>query len=532
MKMPGKATRKNNKGDTFGLSFIELEPGPTGASVLTSYDLGEADPLLSQVKVSVMESNGKGYYVISEPKITPEDLEFIRQVLRYMYTSLPVSEDPENMGTPLMFKDFIRDYIVKIAENLEVENNPSRVDRILYYVVREMSYSALTPPVYDKLIEDIELTGFNKPVTVVHKLYTKFLRLDTNIRFKNEEEVRDLIEKITERSGKSISLANPIQDAILKEGHRVAMIYGSEVSLPGSTLDIRKHPEKPFTVIDLINSKMITVPEVVYLWILAEAKKFMLIVGPTGSGKTTVLNALLTLLHPSAKILTIEDTPELLLPHQYWNRLFTRTTSFVTGKEIKMEDLLKTSLRFRPDYIIVGEVRGSEISNLVQASALGHGGLTTFHGVSPEEVKLRILGLLPEILAIEFEQLLAAIVSVNKLSDLATREQYRRVIGIWENRLATSGSKEFSKVFDYDPMTDETSPSDLTYLLRNSHQLQDAARYLAWSNSRLELEVRKREKVINSLVRMNIRDYQELATYLRMYYLEPERLDSIISRGG
>ncbi|BCU67829.1 type II secretion protein VirB [Sulfolobales archaeon HS-7] len=524
-----KTILDKNKEDAGAEKILKVKSIPPEGKILSEYDLSEVDPILSYVKITIKEINGRGYYFIKEPNILPKEEDIINQIQEYMYVSVPILGDVyDEKVSPFAMKKQIREYLQNIAENLDLIVEGSSIDKLVYMVIREMSYSILTPLIYDKNIEEIEISGFGKPVTVVHKYFTKYLRLPTNIIFDSETEVKSLVEKIMERGGKTISLANPIQDAILKEGHRVATTYGNEVSLPGSTMDIRKHPEKPFTIIDLIQKGMTSIPEVVYLWILAEAKKFILIVGPTGSGKTTFLNALLTLLHPNAKILTIEDTPELLLPHENWIRLFTRTVAFASGKEIGMDALVKTSLRYRPDYVIVGEVRGSEMGNLVQASATGHGGITTFHGANPEEVRARILGLLPEVTAREFEQLLSSIVSVNRLIDYKTREQYRRIMTIWEN-IPQGTSNTYQKVFEYNTVLNETTPNSISKVLQNSYQLKDAATYLAWDDSTLKYEAERRVEFLRALMKMKISSYNELAGYLRLYYLEPAQIDQIIA---
>ncbi|MDT7902194.1 MAG: type II/IV secretion system ATPase subunit [Acidianus sp.] len=490
------------------------------------YSLSRIDEIFKYVKIYIYNYKGRKYYIIEEPLLTDTQVEIVKGILDNAYISLPILEMENKKKNLQELKDKIRKNIEDIVNNLEIESfSNDEINKILYYVIREMTYSVLTVPMYDPNIEEIECSGYDRPVTVVHKDYTEYFRIETNIYFEEEERLKRFVERISEMGGKGVSIANPIQDILLGEGHRVAVSYSNEVSLPGSTFDIRKHPEEPFTIVDLINNHMVTIPAVAYLWILAEAKKFILMVGPTGSGKTTFLNAFLTLLNPNAKFFTIEDTPEIKLPHKYWVRTMTRSTSFTGAKEIGLADLIKMSLRYRPDYIIVGEVRGSEMINLVQAVASGHGGLTTFHGGSPEDVKTRIIGLLPEAVAEEFNELLSTIVIIKRIVDYETRKQIRRITEIWEN-VAEENSKEtkFLKIMERDPKRDTLIPEKYEEVLKTSIQLRDAGRLLGWDMETVEKEMVRRIKLLSYLANKNINRYEEIAYILNKYYINPTEL--------
>lgn len=155
--------------------------------------------------------------------------------------------------------------------------------------------------------------GPGLPITVIHRKYSNYIRLYTNIVINREEEILKIIEKLATRASKSVSIAKPYLEFSLPEGHRVAATISNEISNPGSTFDIRKFPVSPISLVELIKSNSLSVEMASYLWLLMEYKPFYLIVGSTGSGKTTMLNALLNFTSPDSKILSIEDTPELNL---------------------------------------------------------------------------------------------------------------------------------------------------------------------------------------------------------------------------
>ena len=205
--------------------------------------------------------------------------------------------------------------------------------------------------------------------------------------------LNDFLVKMAHKSGKHISSAQPVLDAMLPEKHRLAATFMKEISMKGSTFCIRKFREEPFSIIDLINMGTINTRIAAYFWLILEYKKSFMIVGGTGAGKTSMLNALLSLMSQNDKIVTVEEVPELSPPVTNWTQLNSRESfNFGDGPSgsISLFDLIKVSLRYRPDYVIVGEVRGEEAYVLFQALATGHGGLCTMHADSIDRVVKRL----------------------------------------------------------------------------------------------------------------------------------------------
>ncbi len=501
-----KETDPSDSENSMGLTSMEFKE--ISGNILREYNLKDVDPLLSLVNLTVISKGGKGYYLVTEPSINPDESKIVRTIIDYVYNSMPTLEED---GTFFSRKEKVMGYVDKVIKEMELQESNLDMQKITYFVIREMNYSGISPMIFDPLVEEIEVTSAGKPVTVIHRDFTEFFRLETNVYFSSERNLMRFVERISDLGGRDVSLASPTQDFILKEGHRVAVTYGNEISLPGSTLDIRKYPEAPFTIVDLLRFRTITIAEAVYMWIIAEAKKFMLIVGPTGSGKTTLLNSLLMLLNPNAKFLTIEDTPELRISNEVWVRFVSRSFNFDTGKEVNISDLVKLSLRYRPDYIIVGEIRGSEMEYLVQAVSVGHGGLTTFHGGNVEDVKTRVASLLSDVVAKEFRNLLSSVVVIKNVTDYSTKKQVRRVTGIWE----TSGDT-FEKVISYED----------NEVNRMTPQLRDAMNMLGWDERILREEIKRREELLSYMVRKNINSYTQISSILSEFYLYPEQAET------
>ncbi|RLF04994.1 MAG: hypothetical protein DRK00_05505 [Thermoprotei archaeon] len=240
------------------------------------------------------------------------------------------------------------------------------VERVLYYLQRDyLGYGPVHVMVLDPNLEDISCNGVGIPVYVWHRKYES---LETNVTIMDREYLRSLIRSIAAKCGRHISAAFPTLDATMPEGYRFAATL-DEVSARGSSFTIRKFREKPLTIVELIRDGVIDSRLAAFFWLMIESKRTFMIIGATGSGKTTLLNALLTFIPPDMKVCTVEETREINLPIKNWVPLVARK-SYAVGEsvgEVSLFDLVKVTLRYRPDYIVVGEVRGEEAYVLFQA---------------------------------------------------------------------------------------------------------------------------------------------------------------------
>jgi len=324
------------------------------------------EPFAKVKIVEIPELGGQRAYFVEEVKLTPQE----RKAVKKLIDILSVELEP-----PASFDVELREHVVNEARRL-AEKYKSSVrglseeswQKVLYYIERDLvGYGPIEVLMRDYRLEDISCDGVDRAIHVWHRDYES---IPTNIIFTSRDYLREFIVKITHMAGKHISAAFPIVDAMLPGRHRLAATYGEEVSPKGSTFTIRKFREKPLSIVELLDYGNIDSWSAAYLWLMIEHKMTLMVIGATAAGKTTLLNAIANFFKPGFKIVTIEETPELNLPHENWVQLVSRE-SYGLGEsrigEISLFDLVKLSLRYRPDYIIVGEVRGEEAYVLFQA---------------------------------------------------------------------------------------------------------------------------------------------------------------------
>ncbi len=270
---------------------------------------------------------------------------------------------------------------------------PSEYRAIEYLLVRDkIEMGVLKPFLSDSNIEDITCDGVG-PIFIEHKV---FKGLKSVIEFTRSDELDWFVIKMAERIKRPITYRNPIIDATLPDGSRINIVYGTDVSKHGSNFTIRKVNEVPLSILQVIDSNACDYNVAAYLWLCIEYGMSLFVSGETASGKTTTLNAITTFIPPENKIVTIEDTPELTVPHRNWTRevALAKGTGEGTGEggAVTMFDLLKAALRQRPNQILVGEIRGTEGSVAFGAMQTGHPVMSTFHASSVEKLIQRLCG--------------------------------------------------------------------------------------------------------------------------------------------
>ncbi|MFB6150198.1 MAG: type II/IV secretion system ATPase subunit, partial [Haloarculaceae archaeon] len=259
-----------------------------------------------------------------------------------------------------------------------------QVEKLLYRLKRDfIGYARIDPVKHDINVEDISCDGYNSRVFVYH---TEYENIITNVEH-GTGELDDFVVKLAQRSGKGISKRQPQVDATLPDGSRAQLTLGREVSDHGTNYTIRQFKDVPFTPVDLINWNTFSLDEMAFLWLCIENNKSMIFAGGTASGKTTSLNAVSLFIPSNTKIVSIEDTREVELPQRNWVASVTRPSFGEDDKgDVDEFDLLEAALRQRPDYIVMGEVRGEEGRVLFQVMSTGHTTYTTFHADSTAEV--------------------------------------------------------------------------------------------------------------------------------------------------
>jgi flagellar protein FlaI len=329
---------------------------------------------------------------------------------------------------------------------------PRELDGIRYRVLRDkVGLGVLQPLLLDPYIEDISCSGVG-PIFIEHKV---FKSVQSTITFATHDEVDDFVIWLGEWIKHPVTVRNPLVDAVLPDGSRINIVYGREISKRGSNFTIRKFSETPISVPELIEFGTMDYMMAAYLSLMLEEGMNLFVVGATASGKTTTLNAINTFILPDAKIITIEDTPEVKVPHKNWIQEVTRGTSGDDkGSDVGMFQLLKAALRQRPDLIIVGEIRGEEGRIAFQAMQTGHAVMSTFHAASVEKLVQRLTGDPINIPKTYIDNL--NVVVIQAAVRLADGKMARRILSINEIIGYDPVSEEFSylEAFRWDPAAD------------------------------------------------------------------------------
>ena len=411
------------------------------------------------------------------------------------------------------------------------ENQDKRIpneylDNLSRKLLRDIiGYGKIDSLIQDDELEEIMIIGINKPVYVYHR---KHGMMKTNIRYDDEQELTDLIDSMARQINRRIDKESPILDGRLSDGSRINATI-PPVSADGPSLTIRKFKKDPLTIIDLINSKTLSLELAAFLWLcfdgLGVRSANAIISGGTSSGKTTTLNALASFINPKERIITIEDTLELQIPHEHVIRMETRPSNVENKGELTMNDLVKNSLRQRPDRIIVGEVRAEEAITLFTALNTGHSGFGTLHSNSARETITRLTTnpmSVPKIMiqAIDFIIMQKRIYTPSGVS-------YRRISEVAEVVGSEEGVIQLNKIFEWNPETDSIENVSIS-----SKTLTQIANLSGKSLYEINKEIENRELLLKHMVNQNIHRENEVNTILEMYYANPQKVLNRILLNG
>ncbi len=486
---------------------------PVGYEVIKKYEL---HPPFSYVNILYNKEKADYLYFVDELRLNEEERKIFDSLYRLIEESL---ESPDESKTKSSFDDQLNATLKQNEKMFHLHSNTS-MEKVKYYLKRDINgFGLIDPLMHDINIEDVSCSGTDKPIYIWHRNYDS---LPTNIQFTSEEKLNSFITRVVFRAGKHVSSAFPISDLALQGNHRISVLYQKEVTPKGTSFTIRKFKEDPYTVIDLIKFGTISLPIAAYLWMLVEAKMSFIIIGSTGSGKTTILNAITGLVNPDYKIFSVEDVAEININHENWFTLVARSGFGIGGEgEIGLYDLIKAGVRHRPDYIIVGEIRGSEAYVMFQAMATGHGGLCTMHADSLESAVKR-LQQKPMDIPPAYISLMNCAIVIKRVRENSTGQSSRKAIMISEITAANSSHSAFS----WNPKSD--------YFEDNLHE-SILLKKIADSTGRDLLEILKEHKrrttVLKWMLENDIRDYKKVSEVVSRYYREPEHLMQKIDLG-
>lgn len=511
VKSPKKRYKSlKNYQQAFTLKNLKQSP-----AVLEQYEI-EVDKAKVQIEIR-KETNGIIYWLqtLDISIATAALLDAIRTNL-ISVTTIGMKE----ITNPFSFAD-IKNRFMKESEIILTEKmphiNPSLKEYLIGKLMQDMlGLGELEFLVHDPLLEEIVISSSKEPVRVYHK---KYGWIQTNLTVQREDEIINYSNIIARRVGRQITVLTPLLDAHLVSGDRVnSILY--PISTKGNTITIRKFARDPYTIIDMIENKTCDLDSASLLWLAIEYEMNILFSGGTASGKTSFLNACMPFIPPNHRIISVEDTRELMLPEfLYWCPLVTRTANAEGKGEVSMLDLLINSLRMRPDRIVLGEMRRKEEAMvLFEAMHTGHSVYATVHANSASETIARLTN--PPI---SVPPNLLKAVNINVVMYRDRRKGIRRIFQIAE--------------FDAE---DETARANVLYrwsaekdkLVRHNESskfFEEISRMTGMSNTELNKDLEHKKFVLSWLIKNKIRSLKEIGKIMNIYYNNRDEISHIIS---
>ena len=473
----------------------------------------------------IEEKDGEKKYIVAEPELTTEEQKILEDTKQELINKISLIDLKDEKSLLLQ--------VEKIFNKNKIKLTHEQKAKLIYYIGKQIKgLDIIEPLMHDPLIEDIEEDGIGIPIFIVHR---KYGNLATNLVYNDEKELQQFVIKMAHLCKSYVSYASPLLDSILPDGSRVNATLTSNVSTRGPTFTIRKFPQNPLTAIDLAKGKTLNSVLIAYLWTVMEFRKTVVIIGPTAAGKTTLLNVITSFIPPGKRVVSIEDTREINLLLDNWVPHITRPgfgPPDNSGKkygEVTMADLIKESFRQRPDYLIIGEVRGEEISLMFQGMASGHCCLSTLHARSLNDLVNRLIT--PPI---SLEPSLLTSLDVVIVGGFSGGSETKRTIkeidevrgfNVKDNKI------EYNAVYNYSekPKVKDsgdlfTSDLPITY---KSEILKDISKeYNININTLLQI-INNRIKFIDELTKKHPKDYVEFKLAINRYKATEKELNEL-----
>ena len=480
---------------------------PEGYELLDQYWLATGQTL---VYITLNKKTNQTEYLLFEPALSEFEYELLERLHQDLIDVLVLT-------TADLKKDrrkILLDKVYTLLDDYGLEIEDTTLFKLQYYLIRNfIGWSRIDPLMKDTQIEDISCDGSMIPIFLYHR---KYRNVRTNIAFE-PDVLNSLAITLAQRSGKHISTGSPLLDATLPDGSRLQLTLGTEVTTRGTSFTIRKFREEPFSPIELMEYGTFSSDELVYFWLAIENNMSMLFIGGTASGKTTSLNAASLFIPPTAKVVSIEDTREITLYHENWIASVTREAMSEGGNAISMFDLLRAAMRQRPEFILVGEVRGPEAQTLFQAMNTGH---TTFSTMHAGSIDAAIHRLESEPLNVPRNMVQALnIVSVQALIYRGT-ERVRRAQEIVEIASIdqATGNLQVNNVFVYDPIHDRA------IFTGRSRIYKEIAEKRGMTREQLDAEIAVRKNLLEEMKKQKIVDYISVASIFHDYHIRREEV--------
>ena len=464
----------------------------------------------SLIIIALNKKTNQREYLLFEPTLSDSEYELLERLYEdlrdvLILTSAEIKKDR---------KRILLEKMHGLIDNYGITLEHSTLYKLQYFLIRNfIGWSRIDPLMKDPNLEDISCDGNKVPLFLYHRHYRN---IKTNIAFESDV-LNSLAITLAQRSGKHISTGSPMIDATLPDGSRLQLTLGTEVTTRGTSFTIRKFRDEPFSPVELMEIGTFNADTLAFFWLAIENNKSLLFIGGTASGKTTSLNAVSLFIPPVAKVVSIEDTREITLYHDNWIASVTRESLSEGGNAISMFDLLRAAMRQRPEFILVGEVRGSEAQTLFQAMNTGH---TTFSTMHAGSVDAAIHRLESEPLNVPRNMVQALnIISLQGLIYHGT-ERVRRVQEVVEiaGIDPNTGNLRVNNVFVYDPVRDKFNYSG------RSQIYSDIAEKRGWTREQLEADILTRKNLLEEMKKQGIKDYISVATLFHAFQIDAKNV--------
>ncbi len=498
-------------------TFITAMPA-LAESAMKEVEVRAVNPPYSYSRVTYNDRTKEYLYEVIEPQLSAHE----KQLVEHLKTTLAriLGSDVGNLSL-VDKRSYLRGEAEEYFRSRGITLGPLSMERVIYYVLRDfVGYGPIDALIFDPEVEDISCDGVEVPLFIFHGKYES---VKTNVVFPDEDSLNSFIVMLGQRCAKAVSVSSPILDGTTPEGHRVQATYAREVTTRGASFTIRRFKERPFTPVDLVMMGTANEEMVAYFWLAAEQGESVIVCGGPAAGKTSTLNAIALFIPPTAKVVSIEDTREVNLPHENWIPGATRSGTGDRGPdgkaagEVDMFDLVRAALRQRPNYIIVGEVRGRETYTMFQAMATGHTTYSTMHADSVKSMVNRLENPpinTPRILLSALNNVIIQIQARTEKGVVRRLKQVLEIVGFEPetNELITN------TVYEWDPGTDKFVFKGHSFLFDKIMDLRN------YGPDEMDAEFQRRTEVIRYLVRNAITDYRQLWGTIAQYYKDPNEV--------
>ncbi|MFH0711693.1 MAG: ATPase, T2SS/T4P/T4SS family [archaeon] len=512
----GANVAKRFFGSLEGSQKMGVEIEEVKGKVLEEYEI-EVDG--AKVGVRIVNGNFGVVYNLIIPKVSAVTEALLVDLRNELVSATTVSM--KEILDPSAFEGIKKKFIVD-AERILKEKLPNTTEETKNFLIGKLIQEMLGLGeiefmVNDPNLEEIVILSSKETIRVYHKKY-KWIR--SNIILEREDRIVNYSKSIARRVGREITVLSPLLDAHLVSGDRVnSVLY--PISTNGNTITIRKFARDPYTIVDLISNKTCSIDVACLLWLAIEYEMNVLISGGTASGKTVLLNVCMPFIPPNHRIVSVEDTRELMLPDfLYWTPLVTRSANPEGKGEVSMLDLLVNSLRMRPDRIVMGEMRRKEEAMvLFEAMHTGHSVYATLHADSAAETISRLTN--PPL---SVPSNLLSAVNLNVVMFRDRRKGIRRILQVAEFE-AGEDRATANILYRWIPEGDKMIQHN-----ESSRFFEQIIRMTGMTSVEIRANLAEKMKVLSWLVDNKIRDLKSIGKVMNVYYSNKELLMGAIKK--